>query len=113
MRPAPEWKIKDGWSAKSEKLHGISLAYLREHGLPAAALAAVMNRELDGWELLSDDPSYDERWLGQMYEAAGAKPSFVIGPTPARVVLESLARERNLDPTRFQKAWDEARQNRR
>jgi hypothetical protein len=68
--PAPSWNIRDAWSVKSEKLHGVSLGHLREHGRPVKEIAEIINRELAGYELVSDNWVYDERWLWQIFEAA-------------------------------------------
>jgi hypothetical protein len=45
IQPAPDWKIKDAWSRKSEKLHGISLDDLRQRGRPVEEIAEILNRE--------------------------------------------------------------------
>ena len=113
IRPAPEWKIKYAWSAKSERLHGISLAHLREHGRPVEEIASVMNSELVDRELFSDDCKYDERWLLQVFDAAGVDPTFTIRRTDARTLLEQAATDRNFDLTRLNQAREEALRNRR
>jgi DNA polymerase III epsilon subunit-like protein len=113
IRPAPEWKIKDAWSAKSERLHGISLAHLREHSRPVEEIAQIMNRELAGRELVSDNWRYDERWLLQVFVAAGVEPAFTIRHTDARILLEQAAADRNFDLARLNRAREEAERNRR
>ena len=113
IRPAADWKIKDAWSAKSERLHGISLMHLREHGRRVEEIARVMNEELAGRQLVSDDFKYDERWLLQVFDAAGVKPAFTIHRTEAKILLEQAAADRNFDLTLLNKARDEAERNRR
>ena len=113
VRPSPKWRIRDAWSSRAEKLHGISLVHLREHGRPAEIVAGLINDELAGRELYSDDPTYDGRWLDQLFQAAAVKPAFGVSSTPVRILLENLARERNFDPVQLQRAWNEARRNRR
>jgi DNA polymerase III epsilon subunit-like protein len=113
VRPAPDWKIRDAWSAKSERLHGISLAHLREHGRRVEEIARIMNGELAGRELFSDACSYDERWLRQVFDAAGVEPSFTIRRTDARLLLEQAAADRDFDQARLHQAREKAEQNRR
>lgn len=112
VRPAWDWKIEDAWSKKSEKLHGISLEYLREHGERPEDIARIMNRELAGRELFSDG-SYDETWLEQMFDAAGVEPTFIIRRTLAPVLLEQAAVALNGDLTRLRQAGEKAEQSRR
>src|SRR5271166_809222 len=108
IRPAPDWKIKDAWSAKSERLHGISLAHLREKGRPVEEIARIMNRELAGRELVSDNWRYDEMWLLQVFDAAGVEAAFTIRHTDARIVLEQAAADRNFDLARLSQAREDA-----
>ncbi|MGO8739736.1 3'-5' exonuclease [Rhodoblastus sp.] len=113
VRPAPDWQIKDAWSRKAERLHGISLAELFAHGEPAQAVASEMNRQLAGLELYSDEPAYDRRWLEQLFEAAGIEPTFTVSAEPTRTFLEILAEQRNFEPGKFQTLWDQVRLERR
>jgi len=103
VRPARGWKIRDAWSAKSEKLHGVSLAYLREHGERPEDVARIMNGELAGRELFSDS-SYDEAWLGQLFEAAGIEPTFTIRRTLAPTLLTQAAALQGFDAARLREA---------
>lgn len=101
IRPAPDWKIKDAWSRKSEKLHGISLDELRQRGRPVEEIAEILNRELVGRELFSDDWTYDERWLMQVFEAARMEPTFTISHVNAQELVEQIAAERSFDLARL------------
>ena len=91
--------------------HGISLARLREQGRPAEEVARMMNEALAGRELFSDDPAFDVRWIGQLFDAAGVKPGFVVSETPARHFLELLAGKQNFSSAQFQRVWEESRQD--
>ncbi len=113
VRPAPEWKIREAWNLKAERLHGISLAQLLAHGAPAHAVANDMNDRLAGLELFSDESAYDRRWLGQLFKVAGVEPTFTVSLIPTRALLGGMAEERGFDPARFEKLWEEARQQRR
>jgi hypothetical protein len=113
IRPLAAWNIDDAWSSEAESLHGISLARLREEGRPAEDVARMMNEALAGRELFSDDPAYDIRWLGQLFDAAGVQQNFVVSETPARPFLELLATKHNFDSTQFQSIWEDSRREHR
>ena len=70
----------------------------------------MMNEALAGRELFSDDPVYDVRWLGQLFDAAGVQPSFFVSKTPARHFLELLATKQNFG-SQFQRLWEDSRQD--
>ena len=109
IRPLAAWNIEDAWSSEAESLHGISLARLREEGRPAEEVARMMNEALAGRELFSDDPAFDVRWVGQLFDAAGVKQNFVVSEIPARRFLELLARKQNFDSAQFQRVWEDSR----
>lgn len=64
------------WDPSSERLHGLSRAYLAEHGKPPLTVAQRMNAQLRDQRLYSDAPEYDGFWLRRLYEAAGLKAAF-------------------------------------
>jgi hypothetical protein len=113
IHPLAAWNIDDAWSSEAESLHGISLARLREQGRPAEEVAQMMNEALAGRELFSDDPAFDVRWLGQLFDAAGVKPGFVVSEIPARHFLELLAGKHNFGSVQFQRVWEDSRQDHR
>jgi hypothetical protein len=113
IRPLAAWNIDDAWSSEAESLHGISLARLRDQGRPAEDVARMMNEALAGRELFSDDPAYDIRWLGQLFDAAGVQQNFVVSETPARHFLELLATKHNFDSAEFERAWADSRRDHR
>ena len=113
IRPLAAWNIDDAWSSEAEALHGISLARLREQGRPAEEVAREMNKALAGRELFSDDPAFDVRWVGQLFDAAGVKQNFVVSETPARHFLELLAKTQNIGSAQFQRVWEDSRREHR
>jgi len=112
VRPPWNWKIRDAWSAKSEKLHGVSLDHLRAHGERPDDVARIMNSALARRELFSDSP-YDEAWLRQLFEAAGMEPTFTIRRTLAPALVEQTALDRGFDLARLRDAQIQAELNRR
>jgi hypothetical protein len=113
IRPLAAWNINDAWSSEAESLHGISLARLREEGRPAEDVARMMNEALAGRELFSDDPAYDVRWIGQLFDAAGVSPGFVVNETTAQHFLELLVKKHNFDSAQFQRVWEDSRRDHR
>jgi hypothetical protein len=65
------------------------------------------------FKLASDASSYDERWLLQVFDAAGVEPAFIIRRTDARILLEQAAADRNFDQARLRQSREEAERNRR
>lgn len=113
IRPLAAWNIDDAWSSEAEALHGISLSRLREQGRPAEEVAREMNKALAGRELFSDDPAFDVRWVGQLFDAAGVKQNFVVSETPARHFLELLAKTQKIGSAQFQRVWEDSRREHR
>ena len=109
IHPVAAWNIDDAWSSEAEKMHGISLAHLREQGRPPEEVARMMNKALAGRQLFSEDPAFDIRWLGQLFDAAGVEPAFVVSDIPTHNLLERLAREKNVGSAQFQRLWDGSR----
>ena len=64
------------WDPRSERIHGLSRAYLAEHGKPPLMVAKRMNQQLQNQVLYSDAPEYDGVWLRRLFEAAGVNPEF-------------------------------------
>jgi hypothetical protein len=63
-----------GWSDASEKLHGISRDLLTRDGQPAATIAARAHDTLSGHVICSDNPAFDEYWLGMLLRTGGYHP---------------------------------------
>jgi hypothetical protein len=60
IRPMPQWL---DWSEVAEKIHGISRATLQAEGEPAETVARRALTQLQGHQLVSDNPAYDCHWL--------------------------------------------------
>jgi hypothetical protein len=63
-----------GWSTASERLHGISHDLLARDGQPAATIAARAHDTLNGQMICSDNPAFDEYWLGMLLRTGGYHP---------------------------------------
>lgn len=76
IRPHQTWSMDD-WSHESAKVHGISAADCRRHGLQVETAARLLNAEWSGKVVLSDAPRYDSHWLLRLFDAAGVDPGFL------------------------------------
>jgi DNA polymerase III epsilon subunit-like protein len=72
IRPPSSWRFyTNAWSNSSERLTGITRQMLEEDGLaPAEAMKRFMEAVGDR-ELVSDEPDFDNHWLGMVAKAAG------------------------------------------
>ena len=76
------------WDPSSERIHGLSRAYLVEHGKPPLMVAERMNQQLQDQVLYSDAPEYDGVWLRRLFDAAGLEAAFELAD--ATKLLHSL-----------------------
>jgi len=74
IRPATGWGELD-WNPESGKVHGISRHQLVMVGMDPCEVAARLNADLAGAEVLSDSPGTDGRWLQTLYAATNIAPS--------------------------------------
>lgn len=73
IRPQPHWTR---WDDSAEAIHGISRSTLLAHGRPVAEVTRLLDSHLRGLSVFSDGWGHDYSWLHQLYDAAGARPSF-------------------------------------
>jgi len=69
----PQWNWTD-WSPASEKIHGISRAQLARDGKSAAEVAQRAREALGDAILCSDNPAFDQYWLGMLLEVIDCPP---------------------------------------
>ncbi len=76
IAPASGWT---DWSVRSEALHGISRAELITRGESPYRVCERLSRQLAGRLVYSDNPEYDEHWLGELFAVCrGQTPAFRI-----------------------------------
>lgn len=73
IHPEPEWTH---WDPQAESVHHISRSLLLERGLPAVAVARLLNAQLMGQTVYSDGWANDYSWLGALFDVAGMSPRF-------------------------------------
>jgi hypothetical protein len=70
IAPRPDWSMAD-WSEASARVHGIGLREVRA-GVPAAAVAAETDA-FAHFDVVSDNPSWEQRWLDRLREGRGPR----------------------------------------
>lgn len=70
IRPHPRWLAEGEWNAESAAIHGITPDQLATEGQDATSVYAAMLPLIAARELVSDNPSYDGRWLKALVAAA-------------------------------------------
>lgn len=79
IRPPERWLRRDrgmpGWSAESERVHGIGLQQLLDQGEPVEEVARRAKEALLGSTVIvaSDAPDFDGRWLATLLDAGGVR----------------------------------------
>ncbi|CAA6603740.1 conserved hypothetical protein [Rhodospirillaceae bacterium LM-1] len=73
IRPTQGWlDDTENWNPSAQKIHGLSLQDLEEHGESVQAVAKRMETALGGHlEIYSDNVAYDGFWMNQLAVAAG------------------------------------------
>ena len=104
IRPPSIWR---DWDPKSEAIHGISQAHLREHGEPVDVVAhrAVKVLGAPGVTVCSDAPGWDQVWLDRLLQEAGLWCDIQIHPAQ-RTYEAELRRLLQLAPPRHVR-WHE------
>jgi hypothetical protein len=79
IKPLPEWQY---WDEIAEELHGLSREHLSRVGVPAAVVAAELNRVLapHGGVVYSDAAPWDGDWLGRLYDSTGVPHEVQVRP---------------------------------
>jgi hypothetical protein len=75
IRPEPDWC---DWSLQAESMHGIHSAVLYEHGKPASIVAQRVVDVLEGNTLVSDNPTWDQQWIGRLLAIISHDPLPII-----------------------------------
>jgi hypothetical protein len=78
IAPTPAWLETGVWEAEAEAVHGITLAEIIAQGRGVDDVAAELTAHTRGAQVLSDAPSFDTKWLCDLYRATGAEPPFVL-----------------------------------
>jgi len=72
IRPLAKWlRVSSAWDPKSETLTAITREMLEEHGVAARDVVERLLAVIGERSLFSDEPSFDQHWLRQLFEAAG------------------------------------------
>jgi len=122
IRPPSSW-TKWNWSFTAERVHGISREKLLLEGIDVVESATRLNALLSDRIVLSDAPSYDERWLLTLFAAANMRMEFAIESLDEAILVAACGnrsvfeRVEEVKPTvemvfkRTHRAGDDALQN--
>ena len=97
IAPTPAWLESGVWEAEAEAVHGIARAEIIAHGRSVNDVTAELTAHTRGAQVLSDAPSFDTKWLHDLYRATGAEPPFVLRDFHQFAWLEALHRARRAD----------------
>lgn len=90
IKPVPQWDMST-WLPKSEAVHGISRQELDRSGLPPEKVAQwILDGIGDASAVVSDAPSYDQRWLDMLLETIGRKGAVRLTDFDALVATAGL-----------------------
>ena len=78
IAPTPAWLETGLWQAEAEAIHGLSRAEIIAFGRSVADVARELAAYAQGAQVLSDAPTFDGKWLRDLYTAAGTEPPFVL-----------------------------------
>jgi DNA polymerase III subunit epsilon len=84
IAPRPDWSADD-WSESAARVHGITRAELA--AAPSADAVAAATDAFADFEVVSDNPRWEQRWLDRL--RAGRGPRIEVTPL-ARVIGERL-----------------------
>lgn len=73
VRPAQDWTH---WDTGAQRLHGITRPLLLDHGRPPEAVARMLNEDLAGRAVYTDNWAHDYAWLALLYDCAALAPAF-------------------------------------
>jgi hypothetical protein len=78
IAPPPAWLETGMWEAEAEAVHRITRAEIIAQGRNVGEVAAELTAHTRGATVLSDAPSFDTKWLHDLYRATGAEPPFIL-----------------------------------
>lgn len=100
------------WSAKSERLHGITQRQLLAEGQRPAWICQRMNEQLAGKTVYSDEPDYDNVWLTELFSVSwGNTPTFTLASV--NDILASVIHPKGTDQAHFHDTLDAMKTNAR
>ncbi|HNH45247.1 MAG TPA: hypothetical protein PK633_14300 [Agitococcus sp.] len=88
------------WSAKAEKIHGISQDTLITQGQSPTSVAQIIHQQLSKQVVYSDNPDYDEYWLGELFKKS-AGLSLYVTVKSIDVLLTKILSPQFMEPTQL------------
>ena len=80
VSPSGEWDTESGWSPVSQAIHGLRLDDLYRDGIDVHEAVQRLEAVFAGRVVASDNPAFDDYWIGMVYEAARHPRSWTVMP---------------------------------
>lgn len=91
ISPSGEWDTELGWSPVSQAIHGLRLDDLYRDGIDVHEAVQRLEAVFAGRVVASDNPAFDDYWIGMVYEAARHPRSWTIMPLDDVYTLAAAA----------------------
>ncbi|MDW9481325.1 hypothetical protein GOB57_22010 [Sinorhizobium meliloti] len=75
VKPEPEWTLSL-FDPKSYEIHGIPYELVKAEGVAAVQVARMLNEELEGKAVVSDNPGWDGYWTTRLGDTTGSAMRF-------------------------------------
>ncbi len=91
ISPSGEWDTEFGWSPVSQAIHGLRLDDLYREGIDVHEAVQRLEVVFAGRVVASDNPAFDDHWIGMVYEAARHPRSWTVMPLDDVYTLAAAA----------------------
>ncbi|WP_408903100.1 hypothetical protein [Methylobacterium radiotolerans] len=91
ISPSGEWDTEFGWSPVSQAIHGLRLDDLYREGIDVHEAVQRLEAVFAGRVVASDNPAFDDHWIGMVYEAARHPRSWTVMPLDDVYTLAAAA----------------------
>jgi hypothetical protein len=98
--PDTSWDLVERWDGIAESLHGINRTMLMNQGESAYQVASRMNAALSSSTLFADS-ALDERWLDELFDAAGVSAAFEVRRSSSETLIRSYAQSNEISPSKL------------
>jgi hypothetical protein len=96
IKPHEQWSTGYRWSYKAQRIHGLELEYLQQHGREAGAVVGNIREMFGNAEFTSDSPAHDNAWFEILIRASGIDYKPKLSTLTTRKRLDALFDELNL-----------------
>jgi len=99
IKPTVEWVAELFWHPFSNKVHKLHSQTCWNLGESPFDVMSALNKELDGLDVWSDGPKFDQKWLNLLHDASGiGRIDFRFQKDDVELVLQAKTAECGLAP---------------